>query len=87
MRFDIGSARKTPSTPYPNLGNKIVSGTTIITFLNNEKKMACFAYPNAWKVDCPQNWKAMKQNPKKYIFKAFGPFESTVASLVKIFIS
>ena len=45
--MDIGSAKNTPLTPNPNIGSKIVSGTTIIAFLNSEKNTAFLAYPKA----------------------------------------
>ena len=48
IRFEIGSARNTPVTPiYGITGSKNVSGTTMITFLNMEKKIACFDFPSA----------------------------------------
>lgn len=42
IALEMGSARKTPSTPNPNLGSKSVSGVTITAFRSNEKKIACF---------------------------------------------
>lgn len=47
IALEIGSAINTPSTPSPNIGSTIVSGTTIITFLNIEKNTALLAHPNA----------------------------------------
>ena len=52
MRLEIGSARKTPSTPRPkNFGRISVRGTTMITFLKIEKKIDCLAFPSATKLD------------------------------------
>ena len=43
ITFDTGSARNTPSVPSPPIiGRKIVSGTTMMTFLKSEKNTACF---------------------------------------------
>ena len=48
IRFEIGSARNTPVTPISGItGSKNVSGTTMMTFLNMEKKIACFYFPSA----------------------------------------
>ena len=63
--LEMGSARKTPSTPKPQEGRRIVSGTTMMALRSREKKMACLALPRAWKVLCPTNWKDIKAKPKK----------------------
>ena len=42
-----------------------VDKTEMIAFLNREKKIALFEKPSPVKVDCPVNWKAIKQKPKK----------------------
>lgn len=47
IAFEIGSAKNTPFTPNPIIGNNKVNGTTITTFRNKEKKTALLAYPSA----------------------------------------
>ena len=50
--LEIGSARNTPSVPRPpTAGSSRVSGITMITFRNREKKTACFERPRATAVD------------------------------------
>ena len=61
----MGSARKTPRTPNPMAGSASVRGTTMMTFRSSEKKIAYRAFPRAWKVVWPLNWKAMNTKPKK----------------------
>ena len=82
IALEIGSAINTPSTPSPNIGSTIVSGTTIITFLNIEKNTALLAHPNAVNVDCPTNWNDIKKKPKKYSFNACSPKLIIVLSVV-----
>ena len=62
----MGSAKNTPSTPNPILGNRIVKGTMIITFLNREKNIALFLHLRAVKIVCPVACPVMKTKPKKY---------------------
>jgi hypothetical protein len=65
-KFEIGSARKTPSTPrFDRRGRRIVRGTTMTIFLNKEKKIACLAFPRDWNTVCPENWSAIMKKPKK----------------------
>lgn len=47
-------------------GRKIVRGTTMITFLKREKKIAGPERPRDTNVYCPLIWNAMKMKPKKY---------------------
>lgn len=56
MTLDTGSAMKTPIAPYPSVGRKNVSGTTMITFRKMEKKIACFLLFKDLKTVCPQVW-------------------------------
>lgn len=82
IKFETGSARNTPSVPNPIAGSKMVSGITIITFRNREKKTACFDLPKATNVDCPANWSAIMKIPKKYSLMAGTPFPSNSGSLL-----
>jgi hypothetical protein len=67
MQFEIGSARNTPITPSEAMFGSInVNGTTIITFLNSEKNIACLDFPSATNVDCPQNCSVIIIKPAKY---------------------
>ena len=66
MKFETGSARKTPFAPRPlSFGSSRVRGMTMITFLKIEKNTACFDFPRATKVDCPENCSAIIKIPKK----------------------
>ena len=64
-RLEIASAMYTPLTPKPILGSNTVSGTTMMTLRNKEKKIALFVHLKAVKVDCPALCPAMKANAKK----------------------
>ena len=85
--LEIGSARNTPSTPNPSPGNKSVSGTTMITFLNSEKKMARFQQRIAVNAVCPPIWNAINTKPKKYRNNECVPLLIISASFVKTDIS
>lgn len=64
MKLETGSAINTPFTPrFPICGRIYISGITITTFLNNEKKTACFERQSAVNVDCPANWNDIIKNP------------------------
>lgn len=66
IKLEIGSARKTPSVPrLKSDGRKSVSGMTIMTLRNREKKTACFDLPRATKVDWPENCSDIIKMPKK----------------------
>ena len=45
-----------------------------------QKIRACFAFPSPVKTDCPENWRDIKQKPKKYTCIAGIPSEN-IASL------
>ena len=52
IKFEIGSARKTPFAFRPKQCGKIrISGTTITALRKMEKKIACFDFPSAVKTD------------------------------------
>ena len=54
MTFEIGSARKIPATLSSMMrGSKTVSGRTMTTLRNSEKKTALFDLPSATKTDWP----------------------------------
>ena len=44
-----------------------------MTFLKIEKKIACFDLPKPTAIDCPDIWKAIIKNPKKYKRSATTP--------------
>ena len=51
-------------------GNKYVNGTTINTFLSNEKKIACFFLFNDLNTVCPIYCRSININAAKYSFNA-----------------
>lgn len=54
ITLDTGSARNTPAVPILNVyGIIYVRGTTMMTFLNNEKNMACFFLLSDLNTVCP----------------------------------
>ena len=66
ITLDIGSARNTPATPRPPICGRIrVRGTTIITFLRIEKKIAFFAFPRDVNAHWPENCSDIIKKPKK----------------------
>ena len=65
--LEMGSAMNTPSAPkWKTPGRRSVSGTTMTTLRNREKKIACFFFPSALKVVCPVYWSDWKIKAKKY---------------------
>ncbi len=66
MKLEIGSARKTPVTPKPNIRGRIrVRGMTINAFRSREKNTACLERPNATAEDWPAICPAIMKKPKK----------------------
>ena len=51
-------------------GNKYINGTTINTFLSNEKKIACFFLFNDLNTVCPIYCRSININAAKYSFNA-----------------
>ena len=65
-KVEMGSARNTPSVPSPPTAGRIrVSGITMITFRNREKKTACLERPRATAVDWPANCRDIMKMPAK----------------------
>ena len=65
-KLETGSAMKTPLTAgSKRCGKRIVKGTTRITFLKIEKKMARFFLLRALKTVWPEYWKLWKIKAKK----------------------
>ena len=60
-----------------------VRGTTIMTFLNIEKKMACFFLFNDLNTFCPIYCKSMNMKAAKYWFKAGTVFLINTGSELK----
>jgi len=85
MKFDMGSAKKTPVEPSPyNWGNIMVKGITIMAFLSKEKKTACFDFPKATKTHWPANCKDIIKKPKKYIRRELRPASIILGSRLNI---
>ena len=84
-KLEIGSARKTPSTPSPHIpGSSRVRGTTMNTFLSSEKKTAWRDLPTRYLRVWPLTWKAIMKKPKKKIFSTLTPSSSSERSLENI---
>ena len=66
IKFEMGSAKKTPLTPrFMKLGRINVSGITINALRSSEKKTACFDFPRDTAADCPAICRAIMKKPKK----------------------
>ena len=83
ITLDTGSARNTPWVPIFNAyGSKYVSGTTMKTLRNREKKTACFFLFKDLNTVCPIYCKSMKINAAKYVFNAgIASFISSLSEL------